>query len=172
MSFDEIRKLAKEKEKHLGYKLSEVLFPYNQLIKKGIVTDKEIELLNKWASIKVSVRDSVWHSVWDSVKNSVVSYVRDSIWVSVRVSVWDSVRASVGDSVWNSIEDSIEDSVWTYLSSLFLNIKKWAYIEHIEGENPYQPCIDLWKSNLIPSFDGKIWRLHTGPKAEIVYESK
>ena len=172
MSFDEIRKLAKEKEKHLGYKLSEVLFPYNPLIKKGIVTDKEIELLNKWASIKVSVRDSVWHSVWDSVKNSVVTYVRDSIWVSVRVSVWDSVRASVRASIGNSALESIEDSVWAYLSSLFLNIKKWAYIEHIEGENPYQPCIDLWKSNLIPSFDGKIWRLHTGPKAEIVYESK
>jgi len=172
MSFDEIRELAKEKEKHLGYRLSEVLFPYNPLIKKGIVTDKEIELLNKWISVKASVKDSVWRSVWDSTRNSVVACVRDSFWVSVRVSVWDSVWTSV----WNSVEDSalasIEDSIWAYLSSLFLNIKKWAYIEHIEGENPYQPCIDLWKSNLIPSFDGKIWRLHTGPKAKIIYELK
>jgi hypothetical protein len=28
----------------------------------------------------------------------------------------------------------------------------------------------LWKMGLVPSFDGKIWRLHTGPKAAIVYE--
>jgi len=172
MSFDEIRKLAKEKEKHLGYKLSEVLFPYNPLIKKGIVTDKEIKLLNKWISVKASVGDSIRASVWDSVRNSVKACVWDSIWDSIWRSAWDSVRASVRTSIGNSALESIEDSVCAYLSSLFLNIKKWAYIEHIEGENPYQPCIDLWKSNLVPSFDGKIWRLHTGPKAEIVYESK
>ena len=112
------------------------------------------------------------NSVRDSVRNSIKACVWDSIWDSIWRSAWDSVRASVRASVGDSALESIEDSVCAYMSSLFLNIKKWAYIEHIEGENPYQPCIDLWKSNLVPSFDGKIWRLHTGPKAEIVYESK
>ena len=172
MSFDKIRELAKKEEERLGYRLSEVLFPYNPLSKRCIITDKEIKLLKKWISVRASIGDSVQNSVRDSVRNSIKACVWDSIWDSIWRSAWDSVRASVIAAVGDSALESIEDSVCAYMSSLFLNIKKWAYIEHIEGENPYQPCIDLWKSNLVPSFDGKIWRLHTGPKAEIVYELK
>jgi len=75
-------------------------------------------------------------------------------------------KASVGDSVW----DSVWASVWAYTSSLFPNIKKWKYIDHKEGYNPYQPCIDLWKRGFVPSYDGETWRLHAGEKAKIVYE--
>jgi len=32
------------------------------------------------------------------------------------------------------------------------------------------PAIELWNAGLIPSFDSKTWRLHSGEKAEIVYE--
>jgi hypothetical protein len=85
--------------------------------------------------------------------------VRDS----VRDSVSDSVRASVRDSVW----DSVWDSVRAYISSLFPNVKKWKYIEYEEGINPFQSCIDLWRSGYVPTFDGKVWRLHT--KNGIVY---
>jgi hypothetical protein len=28
----------------------------------------------------------------------------------------------------------------------------------------------LWDRGLVPSFDGKKWRLHSGPKAKIVWE--
>ena len=83
-------------------------------------------------------------------------------WASVGDSVWSSVGASVGASV--------GDSVWAYISSLFPNIKKWEYIEHEEGINPFQPCIDLWHRGLVLSFDGKTWRLHAGEKANIVWE--
>jgi hypothetical protein len=85
-----------------------------------------------------------------------------SAWDSVRASAW----ASVGDSVW----DSVGDSVWAYISSLFPNIKKWKYIEHKEGVNPFQSSIDLWHMGLVPSFDGEVWRLHKGEKAEVVLE--
>ena len=87
-------------------------------------------------------------------------------WDSVRASVRDSVRASV----WDSVRASVRDSVWAYTSSLFPNIKKWNYINHKKGVNPFQPCIDLWHKSLVPSFDGKAWRLHTGPEAKIIYE--
>jgi len=60
--------------------------------------------------------------------------------------------------------------VWAYISSLFPNIKKWKYIEHKEGVNPFQSSIDLWHMGLVPSFDGKVWRLHKGKKAEVVLE--
>ena len=94
--------------------------------------------------------------------------VRDSVRASVRDSVWDSVRASVRDSVWDSVGDSVWASVWAYISSFF-SLKKWKYIDHPKGENPFQPCIDLWESGLVPSFDGKTWRLH-GVRGRILYE--
>ena len=81
---------------------------------------------------------------------------------------WDSVWASVYDSV----GASVLASVGAYQSSLFTGIDNWKYIEHQTGVNPYQPCIDLWLDNLVPSFDGKIWRLHTRPEAKVVYEWK
>ena len=81
---------------------------------------------------------------------------------SVRASVRDSVMASVWASVW----DSVEDSVWAYISSFFY-IPKWKYIKHEEGENPFQPCIDLWHRGIVASFDGTTWRLH-GHKGKIL----
>ena len=85
-------------------------------------------------------------------------------------SVWSSVGSSVRDSVGASIWSSVGDSVGAYVSSGFPNIKKWKYIDHEEGINPFQSGIDLWNDNLVPSFDGKTWRLHSGSKAEIVFE--
>ena len=46
-----------------------------------------------------------------------------------------------------------------YTSSYF-NIKQWEYVEHKKGANPFQSAIDLWERGLVPSFDGKLWRLH------------
>ena len=74
---------------------------------------------------------------------------------------WDSIRDSVRGSVW--------DSIWAYTGSMFPNIKKWKYINHKEGIYPYQPCVDLWKRGFVPSFDGQIWRLHSGKDAKVVY---
>jgi len=76
------------------------------------------------------------------------------------VSVEGSVRDSVGFSVWGFI--------FCYVSSLFPNIKKWKYVDHEEGINPFQSGIDLWHMGLVPSFDGEFWRLHKGEKAEVV----
>ena len=82
------------------------------------------------------------------------------VWALIIASVRASVGALVGASIW--------DSVWAYVSSLFPNIKKWKYINHKEGVNPFKSCIDLWKGGYVPSFDGKTWRLHT--KDGIVWE--
>ena len=110
------------------------------------VYKKDIELLKKWAS--------VWASVGGSVRDS----VRDSVWASVR------------DSVWDSVGDSVGASVWAYTSSFF-NLEKWKYIEHKKGVNPFQSAIDLWERGLVPSFDGKLWRLH-GKGGKILWEGK
>ena len=87
-------------------------------------------------------------------------------------SVGDSVGASVRDSVWDSVGDSVgasvRASVRAYISSYF-NLQKWKYVKHKKGVNPYQPGIDLWNKGLVPSFDGKVWRLH-GHEGKIVFE--
>jgi hypothetical protein len=132
-------------------------YPVNPLkINKPFDKEKALKLLKEWASVSGSVGGSVCDSVCDSVWDSVWA----SVWNSVRDSVWGSVRDSVGFSVW--------DLVYAYISSLFPNVKRWKYIEHEEGINPFQSGIDLWHMGLVPSFDGEFWRLHKGEKAEVV----
>ena len=95
--------------------------------------------------------------LWISVRDSVGASVRDSVWASVGASVRDSVEASV----W--------DSVWAYIGSFF-NPPQWKYVKHDEGVYPFQPAVDLWDQGLVPSFDGKVWRLHSGGDARIRFE--
>ncbi len=171
------KSLVKWKEKvYSKFNLEEARNPINPLLlAPQEVTQQDKDNLKLWAS----VRDSVWASVWASVGDSVGDSVRDSVRDSVQASVWDSVGASVGDSVWDSVRDSARDSVWdsvwdsvrAYIGSIFPNIKKWKYAPKTEGY-PYQSCIDLWKRGFVPSYDGKVWRLHSGKDAKIVYELK
>jgi hypothetical protein len=157
------------------------------------ITKKHIAMLRKWdsvwasvgASVRASVgdsvrdsvgdsvRDSVGDSVWDSVGASVWASVGASVWASVGASVWDSVgasvRASVGDSVRASVGASVRDSVRAYTGTFF-NLSKWKYAKHPAGRYPFGPCVQLWLLGLVPSFDGKTWRLHGGPKATILFE--
>ena len=126
-------------------KIKEIFHPFNQIPVAPEVTPEMIELLQKWASVGDSVWDSVRNSVWDSV--------------------WDSVGASVGASV----RDSVRDSVWAYTASFFPEITEWKYVENL-GPNPWEPCQKLWEMGVVPSFDGKTWRLHAGEKAEVIYE--
>ena len=130
---------------------------------------EEISLLKSWASVwasvGASVRASVGASVWDSVWYS----VWDSVWASVWDSVWGSIWGSVWGSVWASVWASVRASVGAYISSFFA-LDEWQLNGKPVRENPFQPAIDLWEAGLVPSFDGKIWRLHAGKKAQIVYE--
>jgi len=85
----------------------------------------------------------------------------DSVWDSVRDSVWDSVWASVRDSV----GDSVGVSVRAYTGSLFPNITTWR---GTDLEHPWESLRTLWLAGYVPSFDGRVWRLHRGPNAEVV----
>ena len=89
-------------------------------------------------------------------------------WAAVRDSMWDSVGVSVWDSVW--------DSVGAYIGSLF-PITTWKYIDYKNplfkrGEYPFQSLVDLWKAGLVPSFNGKIWRLHGGENGKVLWEGE
>ena len=171
LSENEVRQLIREQSDKMDWDYYHACYPVNPLeLDIPFNKDKALKLLKEWASAWDSVRASAWASVGDSVWDSVGDSVWDSVWDSVGDSVGDSVQDSVWDSVWYSVRDSVWDSVWAYISSLFPNIKKWKYIEHKEGVNPFQSSIDLWHMGLVPSFDGEVWRLHKGEKAEVVLE--
>jgi hypothetical protein len=51
-------------------------------------------------------------------------------------------------------------------------ITNWHYTDHKHGEYPFQPAVDLWNMGLIPSYDGKRWRLHGGKDAEVLWEEE
>ena len=130
-------------DKLFGWNYTEACNPFNPLSETQKVKPEHLDLLKQWASVRASVRASVG--------------------ASVRASVWASVGASVGASVWASVGDSVRG----YIGSLFPSIKKWAY-----GEYPFQPAVDLWYAGFVPSYDGRMWRLHSGKNAQIVWEGK
>jgi hypothetical protein len=152
-----------------------------------LITEEHLTLLREWTSVRASVwasvgnsvRDSVWDSVWasvrdpvwdsvgDSVGNSVGNSVRDSVGNSVRDSVWASAR----DSVWASVRDSVWASVWAYYGSFFaLPRNEWKYTEEIKTDQyPFLSVVKLWEMGLVPSFDGKKWRLHAYSDARVVW---
>ena len=118
------------------------------------VTDEQIDWLKSW--------DAVWTSVWASVGNAVRASVGDAVWTSVRYSVWASVWNSVGASVMDSVWASVRASVWVHVSTFFA----------IKYKYDFSPVIKLWEAGLVPTFDGTTWRLHSGKKADVVYEWK
>ena len=141
-------------EKVFEWRYAEAINPFNPFsVSPPKIIDKHILLLKKWGS------------VWDSVRGSVWDSIGDSVWASVRGSVWDSIGDSVGDSVRDSVRDSVWDSVWGYIGHIFQpSVPKWR------KEYPYQSAIDLWRVGLVPSYDGKVWRLHGGKNVEILWE--
>jgi len=163
------------------FNLKEARKPINPFkIKPPKIGKSQIKLLKKWdsvwASVGASVRASVRNSVGNSIGNSVWNSVWDSVWASVGNLVWDSVWASVGASVRasvrNSVGNSVGNSVWAYNGHLFYPmIKKWKYAEKIKEKGyPFQSLVKLWKQGLVPSFDGKTWRLYGGRNAKILFE--
>jgi len=161
---DEIKEGLLACEEKEGYRVYEACYPVHPFEVNPMPLEDAKKLLQEWKKVWASVGDSVGDSVRDSVGYSVMASVRDSVRASVRASVGDSVR----DSVMALVGASVMASVWAYISSLFPNIKKWKYVNHEDGVNPFQSCIDLWKGGYVPSFDGKTWRLHT--KAGIVWK--
>ena len=159
-----------------------IVHPFRDIKPPKKITKKHFDLLKAWASVRASVRDSVEDSVEDSVWDSVGASVRANVGDGVWDSMWDSVGDNVRDSVWVSVGNSVKNSVWVsvggsvgaYVGSFFnLPRSAWKYTEKIKIKGyPFQSAVDLWMMGLIPSFDGKTWRLHGGKKAKILWKGQ
>ena len=160
-----------------GWKYTEACNPINPL--KGRpekVNQEQINSLHVWPSLWASVWPSLWASVGGSVRQKVWPSVRASVMASLGQKVWPSVMASVRASVWQKVWPSVRASVWAsvgaYVGSLFPKVGTWKYINHAEGEYPFQAAVDLWRAGFVPSYDYKTWRLHSGKNASVVYEEQ
>ena len=165
------KKWMKELDKILVRK--PIVHPFKAKPPKEI-TEEHLVLLREWDSVRASVRasvgDSVRASVGDSARASAGAFAGASEWDSVRA----SARASVGDSVKASVGDSVGDSVWAYYGSFFiLSRNDWKYTEKIKTDQyPFLSVVTLWEMGLVPSFDGKKWRLHGGKDAKVLWEGE
>jgi len=170
----EVLEEIKDLDTLFGWKYSGVINPINPL--KGRAkkpTQEDIELLQGSIEICDKVKDSVTASLLRNYGSYVTLSIKDSTWCSNYLNVYDKIRENTSASDlwlgWYYIRQSVHINAWAYIGSLFPGIKKWKYIEHKEGEYPFQPMVDLWKRGFIGSFDGNAWRLHSGEKAEVVH---
>jgi len=164
-------------DKLFGWKYSELINSANPfMIPTPEITDEHIRLLGNWISIINKIKgisELIWYSIGNSVKD-VVIIAGDYVWGNIGKRCGDYIRNSAKDigPTCESAWDITWNITWAYIGSLFPDIKKWKGINHKPGEYPFQSAVDLWNMGLIPSFDGNTWRLHAGPKGEIVYARK
>jgi len=64
--------------------------------------------------------------------------------------------SAVGSGVWSAVGSG----VYAYYSSFF----------NIKYKYDFSSGVKLWEQGIVPSFDGNIWRLHSGTNADIIYE--
>ena len=137
------------------------------------------EAAEKWANrldFKTVVEPLIVKPIVNSLKLPKVEKPTDEQigWLKEWISVWDSVMASVWASVWASVGASVVDSVRAYIGSFFiLERSAWKYTDKIECDGyPFQSVVTLWEMGLVPSFDGKKWRLHGRLKGKILWEGE
>ena len=153
--FKELKVLEElQPEKVFRWNYAEACNPVHPFkIKPPKITKKHKELLKQWTSIYASIYASICDSIYDSI--------------------YDSICASICDSICGSIYDSIRGSIYAYTGYIFKDcVIDWKYTKHKKSEYPFQCCVDLWKAGLVPSYDGKVWRLHGGKDAKVLYKEQ
>lgn len=174
----------------LDWNYDEAIKLVNPIRIKGKVTASEIEALKNWDIVCKSIINTgsfsnffyISSSIRDTVNavigKTAVNIIFSSILNSSANKLWDSIKAKLLDSkdlmkpslIGNPIYDSSEALCWSYLGSLFPNIKKWSDIRHKEGVYPFQSGADLWRKGFIPIFDGKSWLILSARDAQVIYK--
>lgn len=159
--------------------IKDIVNPFS--LSKKIPDEKDIECLKEWSlscnSLKYKNNVHVDDDLADYVNNSVCRN-------------FDFTK-----TLWIHVVDSVRMSVYAYYSSFFdVKIKeksekgdKWVTVKIGGGlvkfkitpidvktkqdvSHNFSSLTTLWNKGLVPSFDGKTWRLHSGEKAEVVWE--
>lgn len=165
--FIELEVLEEIPQEHLdalfGWRYHEACNPVSPFsMPKRTPTADDIALLGVWASVRGNILDSVL----DSVPNSKWAYA----WSSVRDNVMDNMgMLNMWAYIGNSMSVSLRDSILAYIGSMFPEISEWKHLDHEPGVYPFASAATLWRRGLVPSFNGKLWRLHSGKGMEVVW---
>lgn len=187
MSEQELRDLLKIEEPNVGYKLEESCFPIHPFLdvkrKEAKPTKEEISLLNEWIDFLFSIRDYRHECVQSSIRETAIDFFDGYyIWRNVNDNVWmfvgHSVHKTAGELFGSCSYDHMNILIRAYIATLFPNITKWKYKEvggsySIKNINRAFYCVgELWRSGLVPSWDGEGWVLLAGKNGKIVYKCK
>jgi len=99
------------------------------------------------------------------------------LWITVRDGIWNRLLLSMEPlyPIWRCFPDKAWDSAVScaasYAASLFkpgfscpgMSRRQWK---------SFQVGAGLWRRGVIPSFDGEVWRLHSGEKAAVIWEGR
>lgn len=177
-----------------GFKISEACCPVNPLRLPKSQTPLNLRaLVREWEvnvqTIKVPKGDHPWAYVAQVVEETVASKfkcpflpisVEDMVFGLIDISgvpIMDAVTTRIEHTVFkwrpippskaSNIDASLLAAAAAYVAGLFYNIDKWKYMKNAVT-NPWRPLQTLWYNGYVPSFDGKLWRIHSGPTAKIV----
>jgi hypothetical protein len=142
-----------------------IIHPFE--VKRNEVVEEDITNLNTWIKINNCYNDTGGNinvNIWKRIGVSVSNSVRTCISFSAERCLWNSLWGLISDNIGYSIGDSVWKSVWhsyyAYVSSFF----------RIKYDHDFTCLNELWNRGFVSSFDGTTWRLHSGEKAEVVYE--
>lgn len=119
------------------------------------VTQEDIENLQKWVNITNKIGDKYLSYIWDSVDTQSMA----KLW-----------RKSREQTLFYIFNQQTEKHIWVGMWDC-MNVYLASFFD-VEYKFDIKPVVSLWKRGFIASFDGSIWRLHSGKKVEIVYELK
>jgi len=165
----------------LGYDYYNALFPKCPLKgKPKNPNEKDIKILHEWMKIShtVSFANNLNFSkkVYPLVRIS-VGYSMEEAYKNIKrmiTKIHDSYNRTTFDYNWyiHDTEHSIDDIIDAYAGSLFTDPNRYKGREKRPFVYKFISGVYLWERGLIPSFDGKVWRLHSGKECKIVYSEK
>jgi len=167
------------------WRYGEAINPVNPLkVPMPSVSQKHLTWLREWAlverqfrwsfdsTIRMSLSDDDSGFAYHAVRFTLGGTLYGEVWIAVLCAFDDATE----DNVFITVKDSVFDVCSAYTGYLFEPVvEKWKSCPgEDEGLNdyPFQSAVELWKEGLVPSFDGKVWRLHGGYKADILWEGE
>ena len=148
------------------------------------ITPEILDLLKEWKNVYRTVLcDNTGKYNSDIITEIIKDSVGSEVYYLCRTSVYRTSRYMVSNQVWDTLQiitkltdntyagdyfdDLTEANADAFLSSFF-SLERWGDIKSEPYENPFSSCIKLWELGLVPSFDGRRWRLNS--YKGIVYE--
>jgi hypothetical protein len=134
---------------------------------KATVTIAEAKLLDRWAAGK---RNEL---IEPKVNKHIYKYSEGSMaWNVVHALAWNIMR----DSLWKinihlngCFKNDLIAGVIGEQFDQFINAYCFSVFKRCTLRSA-KIAKKLWEAGLVPSFDGEMWRLHSGKNADVVYK--